>query len=192
MTHISKKVFFEHQKVEKVFHPKTDEIRTLGLGKWSSLEVPRQGWICISTEDLGEPQLICEMCEKEEIRYVHHMEHPKNPEVLKVGCICAGYMEESTIAAKQREVYLKNRAANRKRWTSRIWKCGLRGNYIVSGKYRITIYHKHSGWWVEIQTLTAAKVHYPTQHFETMDEAKLYAFDYIYPKKVIYSDYSII
>jgi hypothetical protein len=38
---------------------------------------------------------VCEMCESQTIRYVQHMEHPDYPDVLKVGCICAGHMEEN-------------------------------------------------------------------------------------------------
>ena len=45
-------------------------------GKWSQVGVPHKGWICVSVDDLGAPDAVCEMCETREIRYVHHMEHP--------------------------------------------------------------------------------------------------------------------
>ena len=54
-------------------------------GKWSEAGVPHRGWICVDIEDLGEPQMVCEMCESRRIRYVHHMQHPQFREVLAVG-----------------------------------------------------------------------------------------------------------
>ncbi|GHV31592.1 hypothetical protein AGMMS4952_20620 [Spirochaetia bacterium] len=55
-------------------------------GKWSDKGVPHKGWKCIDIEDLGEPSLTCEMCESQEIRYVHYMKHPGYKDILKVGC----------------------------------------------------------------------------------------------------------
>lgn len=80
-------------------------------GKWVSfktdLEARRlfRGWEvnCIETriEDKSDWHL-CEMCEEEEARYVHHMSRPKEDDQLvekhfgctipRVGCICAGWM----------------------------------------------------------------------------------------------------
>lgn len=64
-----------------------------GRGKWSQPGLPHRGWHCVDIEDLGEPQVECEMCESQTIRFVHHMEHPDYSQVLEVGCICAGHME---------------------------------------------------------------------------------------------------
>ncbi|MBO1518817.1 hypothetical protein J3U76_04035, partial [Oceanisphaera sp. DM8] len=72
-------------------------------GKWSRSGVPHRGWHCVDIEDLGSPQVECGMCESQSIRYVHHMEHPAYPEVLEVGCVCAGHMEEDVAAARTRE-----------------------------------------------------------------------------------------
>ena len=44
-------------------------------GKWSRVGVPHKGWTCVNVEDLGEPEAVCEMCEIQQIRYVHWMEH---------------------------------------------------------------------------------------------------------------------
>ena len=43
-------------------------------GKWSQIGVPHRGWTCVSVDDLGAPDAVCEMCETQAIRYVHHME----------------------------------------------------------------------------------------------------------------------
>jgi hypothetical protein len=60
------------------------------FGKWSQQGVPQKGRICISFEDLGEPATQCEMCENQDIRYVHQMQHPDYPHILECGCVCAG------------------------------------------------------------------------------------------------------
>ena len=44
-------------------------------GKWSEQGVPHKGWRCIDVEDLGEFDSVCEMCDTQEIRYVHYMQH---------------------------------------------------------------------------------------------------------------------
>lgn len=57
------------------------------FGKWSMPGVPHKGWTCIDIEDLGAPDAVCEMCERQDIRYVHAMEHPDYPEL----CIVAAF-----------------------------------------------------------------------------------------------------
>jgi len=44
---------------------------TRATGKWSQAGVPHRGWTCVDIDDLGEPSATCEMCETQEIRYVH-------------------------------------------------------------------------------------------------------------------------
>ena len=69
-------------------------------------------------EDLCEPSQICEMCEVQEIRYVHFMEHKDFPETLSVGCICAEHLEQDYLSAKRREMDLKNVSRQRTNWIS--------------------------------------------------------------------------
>jgi hypothetical protein len=89
-------------------------------GKWSQPGVPHRGWTCEGVEDLGEPDAICEMCERQEIRYVHTMVHPEYPDKLACGCVCAGHMERGAAdddiallvaAAREREAPLRSLAA---------------------------------------------------------------------------------
>ena len=72
-------------------------------GKWTQPGVPHKGWVCVDIEDLGSPDHICEMCEIQDVRYVHVMEHANYAETLRVGCICAGHMEENLVGARLRE-----------------------------------------------------------------------------------------
>jgi hypothetical protein len=70
---------------------------------WSRPGVPHRGWSCVDVEDLGEPSEVCEMCEQAQLRYVHVMRHPEWEGELRVGCVCAGRMEEDYKRAVQRE-----------------------------------------------------------------------------------------
>ena len=90
-------------------------------GKWSIPGVPHKGWTCTSVEDLGAPDEVCEMCETQDIRYVHHMEHPNYPETLVVGCVCAEHMENDYEGPRRREKALRNAAQRKRRWLSRKW-----------------------------------------------------------------------
>src|SRR5262245_58588209 len=91
-----------------------------GTGKWRLPGVPHKGWQCLDVEDLDEPSFICEMCEVQIIRYVHHMWHDDYGG-LKVGCICAGHMEQDIVGARRREASFKLTLARRRRWLSRRW-----------------------------------------------------------------------
>jgi hypothetical protein len=118
-----------------------DQLVVAGRGKWSQRGVPHKGWRCVDIEDLGEPQIECEMCESQTIRYVHHMEHPDYPKVLEVGCVCAGHMEGDISAARTREASMKSRTGKRKRWLFRKWRLSSKGNHwIEADGYRVTVY----------------------------------------------------
>jgi hypothetical protein len=85
-----------------------------GNGKWCWPNVPHKGWTCTDVYDLGGDYLgICEMCETQEIRYVHVMTHPDYDGELGCGCVCAGNMEENLTGAQEREKKLKLRSPER-------------------------------------------------------------------------------
>ncbi len=149
-------------------------------GKWSVAGVPHRGWTCVDIEDLGEPQIDCEMCESQTIRYVHHMEHPDYPNVLEVGCVCAGHMEGDLAASRAREASMKSRAAKRKRWTARAWKVSAKGNpHITSDGFRITVYPRGGEWAYTLAALDNSTVLHARRNYKSQAEAKLAAFDHI-------------
>ncbi len=98
-----------------------------GRGKWSQAGVPHSGWQCVEIEDRGEPLAKCEMCESQTIRYIHYMEHLGYPQILEVGCVCAGHMEGDISAARTRESSMKSRAGKRARWLTRKWRISAKG-----------------------------------------------------------------
>jgi hypothetical protein len=148
-------------------------------GKWDQPGVPHKGWICINVHDLGEPSAICEMCEVQEIRYVHTLEHPDYPTALEVGCVCAEHMEGDYVGPRRREATLKNAAARRARWLTRQWKMSAKGNpYLNVDGINIVLFQLADGSW------SGRITNRPTQASETsrrryasLDEAKLAAFD---------------
>src|ERR1700732_4267397 len=97
-------------------------------GKWSESGVPHKGWMCIGVEDLGAPDAVCEMCETQEIRYVHAMTHPDYAGELHVGCGCAEKMEDDYVRPRLREKALRSAAGRKKRWLARRWRESARGN----------------------------------------------------------------
>lgn len=154
-----------------------DEISRL-TGKWSQVGVPHKGWICLDIEDLGEPSAICEMCETQEIRYVHHMQHPHYPDVLGCGCVCAGHMDGDYEGAKQREQVLRNASARRRKWLTRNWRESRSGNpFLNVDGNNVVVYPAGQGWGFRISNQVTGKSVVSRQVLATMDTAKLRSFD---------------
>lgn len=149
-------------------------------GKWSTPGIPHKGWVCVDIEDLGEPQVQCEMCESQTIRYVHHMEHPLYSTVLAVGCVCAGHMEGDLAAARNRDAAMQSRASKRNRWTTRKWEISVNGNPTIKADgFRVTVYRRGAGWSATLAPLNGSGVLHAKRNFSSIDQAKLAAFDHI-------------
>ena len=116
-------------------------------GKWTQPGVPHKGWTCVDIEDLGATNHVCEMCETQEVRYVHLMTHPDYEETLRVGCICAGHMEEDLVGARHREVAFKAISSRRARWLSRAWRRSMAGNqYLNTDGFNVVVFRVGGGW----------------------------------------------
>lgn len=150
-----------------------------GFGKWSQVGVPHRGWTCVDIEDLGSPDAICEMCERQEIRYVHFMEHPDYPEILKCGCVCAGHMEEDLEAARRRDDTMHSAARRRRAWPSRkSWKTSPKGNlHISSDGYHITVFRKGASWSAVISQPASGFKRFARRTYPTQVAAQLATFD---------------
>ena len=118
--------------------------------------LPRHGWYCVNVIDLREDDELadetdyatCQICGKEEIRYVHIMEHPDLDEIFEVGCICAGKMTEDFYGPKARETKLRNRAARRTRWLRRHWRVSAKGNQFLNAEgHNLVVYRTKNGRW---------------------------------------------
>ncbi|KXV03645.1 hypothetical protein AD929_00560 [Gluconobacter potus] len=160
--------------------PAEEEFIRHQRGKWSMTGVPHKGWTCVDIEDLGEPQTECEMCESQTIRYVHHMEHPDYSGGLTVGCVCAGHMEGSLVAAREREATMRSRTGKRARWLSRVWKTSAKGNPTIKADgFRVTVYERGGGYAATIAAVDGSRVQHARRNFPTVSRAKLAAFDHI-------------
>jgi hypothetical protein len=132
----------------------------------------------VDVEDLGEPSATCEMCETQEIRYVHYMEHPSYPTPLGCGCVCAGHMEDNYEGARLREKSLRNSSARRQRWLTRDWRTSRSGNpFLNADGYNIVVYPAGHGWGFRVTNRASNDVVPSRLPLPTLDAAKLRAFD---------------
>ena len=146
-------------------------------GKWSQQGVPHKGWQFQSLEDLGDLVGTCEMCETQSIRYVHHMEHPDYADMLGVGRVCAGHMEEDYTAAQHRESRFKSRANRRQRWMQTQWKKSKSGNQYMNRKgFNVVMYQRAGRWAYRILERRTEK-EWRKSGFGSEDDAKLAAFE---------------
>jgi hypothetical protein len=147
-----------------------------GTGKWAQPGVPHRGWTCTDIEDLEEPCHLCEMCEVMVVRYVHTMEHPDYG-TLKVGCVCAGNMEQDIIGARKRETAFKQRQSRRTRWLTRKWRTSYAGNdYINTDGFNIVVYPQRDHWSASVRHRDGEQ-RFSQLKYPTAKAAKLTAFD---------------
>ncbi len=147
---------------------------------WNQPGVPHKGWTCIGVDDVRDggtisveetDYAICEMCGKEQVRFVHNMVHDDYADTLRVGCVCAGKMEDP-YAAERREKVARNRASRKSRWLSRRWRVSAKGNdFLNVDGHNVGVHRKGNGWGWRIGGDFGRKA-YPTE-----DEAKLALFD---------------
>ena len=88
---------------------------------------PTDGWYCVGVNDVREydrdaPLSTCELCGCPHVRYEHIMENELYFEPVTVGCICAGIMEGSVLAAEEREKQMANRAKRRRNFLKHKWQ----------------------------------------------------------------------
>lgn len=108
-------------------------------GKWLDKVTPKRGWTTRKLEDLETPSLTCQMCERETIRYVHIMSHPRYREELSVGCICAGYMIGDIPGAKRHESDLQNQLSRRQTFLTAVLKTSKGGKHYINVRTTQTV-----------------------------------------------------
>ena len=141
---------------------------------WGLAGAPRSGWFYGTVEDLGDPSGICEMCNKEQIRYMHVLEHFKHP-TLRVGCICAEKMTEDRTGPRTRENKVKSKAARKKKWLTRKWKTSVAGNdFLNTDGKNVVIYQKDGRWGFKVGDT------FSSEFYPTSESAKLEAFEVLW------------
>jgi hypothetical protein len=153
-------------------------------GKWTQPGVPHKGWTCIDIEDLDSPGHVCEMCEVQEVRYVHTMEHSDYAGSLLVGCICAGHMEQDLVGARAREDAFKASRSRRARWLTREWRVSHAGNeYLNVDGFNVAIYPVKGGYGAPVLHRASEWSRFSQRVYPTVERAKLAAFDVITAKR---------
>jgi len=112
---------------------------------WLRPDLPRNGWILDSVDDLGQPIAWCDACGTA-IRYVHRLCH-QTAGWLEVGCICAGHLTGDPETAAATEQSLRRRAGQRARWLTRKWRRSQKGNkYLKLDGIVIVIFPRGGAW----------------------------------------------
>jgi hypothetical protein len=120
------------------------------------------------------------MCEAQEIRYVHFMKHDAYKEVLGVGCVCAGNMEQDPIGARGRDDLMRSRSGKRTRWLTRRWRVSAKGNeWLQADGYRVIVYPKGTSWGVTVVNVDTEATKHGRLFYPSPQRAKLAAFDFI-------------
>ncbi|MEJ1992154.1 MAG: hypothetical protein P8X50_10730 [Maritimibacter sp.] len=150
------------------------------FGKWAQRGVPKKGWTCEDVEDLEDDRRVCEMCEHQEIRFVHYMSHPNYQGSLACGCDCAGRMEDDYVKAQQRDSAMRSAASKRKRFPKlKSWKLSQNGNPTLRmDGYRVTIFPKKQGYKFVVKPPSAPDI-WGKRIYETVPDAQKAAFDAI-------------
>lgn len=157
-----------------------DERReTTATGKWTQPGVPHKGWRCVDIEELEEQDHLCEMCEARLVRFVHVMEHDDYDDVLRVGCVCAGHMEEDLVGARRREAAYRNDRSRRSRWLQRRWRLSAAGNEYLNTNdgFNVVVYRKGAIWGARIEHRASGFARSSRLPYQTSDHAKLAAFE---------------
>lgn len=150
-----------------------------GRGKWGDPSVPKRGWVCDGEEDLGSPMVTCEMCEEQEIRYVHYMTHTRYPEALACGCVCAGHMEGNEDAARLRERGMKSRAKRRSAWPDRKdWHQSQKGNWTIKKDgYQMTVFGEPGRYRVSVSKPLGGGTTFGKRRYDSLRDAQFGTFD---------------
>lgn len=145
------------------------------MNLWNQEGIPHKGWNHVNVIDMGEAIEKCQMCGKEDIRYVHIMEHADYVEDLRVGCVCAEKMSNDYDRPREKEQKLRNRAARRTKWLTRTWRVSAKGNpFLNIESYNITVFPtKYGKWGYKIGDK------FGKEYYKTQDGAKLASFEHI-------------
>lgn len=157
-----------------------DDIKELRkFGKWSQDGVPHKEWVCVGTDEDENASTLCEMCEHQHIRYIHIMEHPRYPDRLKVGQVCAGNMEGDLFASEYRDKAMRHLSARRSNFPKlKGWKASKAGNVYIktSEEAIVTVIVGKNGMFL-YSVKYSGTVSYSKMTYNNVESAARAAFD---------------
>jgi hypothetical protein len=140
--------------------------------------------------DMGGPTFTCEACGREDIRYVHLLEHDESAPI-SVGCECAGKLQDDYATARRRRTAIVGRAGRLRRWVKgrwRRWDDGVRYRRTdgrlakivpVNGGWKSMYRDTEHDWWTCMRPDDTPCV------FPTAMDAKRSLFEELYPLSAI-------
>lgn len=147
-----------------------------GAGKWGRSDFPHTGWTAERTEYRSA---VCEMCERQHIRYVHVMRHPEVATPLACGNVCASRMSEDPEGTDHRETTLRADRKRHNQFFNGAWiRKGRSAEETRTSGYLVSVYYSdfedHEGWRASVEKAADRSYLGP---FRTSDEAKQAAWD---------------
>ncbi len=145
--------------------------------------IARTGWILTGTVDTKSATFSCENCGFPHVRYVHELINKSKDQRVRVGCVCAEHLTQDFTTPKLRERALKGRAGRRMRWPTLNWKLSASGNLYLK-KSGVVVVLKHGprgGWAASYKPIEGEDWIRVAGWHVTPEEAKLAAFDTLYP-----------
>ena len=102
---------------------------------------------------------------------------------MRVGCVCAEHLTQDFTTPRLRERALKTRAGRRMRWPTLNWKLSANGNLYLKKAGRIIVLKQgpRGGWAVSYKPKEQAGWVPLRGWYKSAEEAKLAAFDTLYP-----------
>jgi hypothetical protein len=148
-------------------------------------DLPRKGWVWAGINDNEAGNFKCQNCHFPHVRYEHELKNNKTGLRITVGCVCAQHLTDDFTNPKLRERDLKGRAGRRWRWPTLNWRFSGKGNLYLkkSGKVIVLRRGPHGGWAVSYASKDSFDPEWISVGgwYDSADEAKLAAFDSIYP-----------
>jgi len=139
--------------------------------------MPREGWTVAEVIDLltlGEPPGTCDRCGRDDLRFIHLLDHRAWPESIVTGKCCAQRLTTDYDPTAEHALVLRARRRDRFPDLER-WDISARGNPWI--KYRgatVTVFPKEEGY----ACCVALDDDRTYRHgFKTVRDAKLAAFD---------------
>lgn len=149
------------------------------LKEWHA---PLSGWYCIQMIDTENDYATCELCGCKKVRFIHVMRHDMYFEDIRVGCICAGIMENDILAAKNRERQLENRAKRKHHFPYRKWQTTCNGNkYITYKGHKLFVNHDFSSGLYSVKYGEKTSFIYRGKRIKDELSATYAAFDLVDP-----------
>lgn len=142
------------------------------MNYWNQKGVPHKGWYNQGYEDLEQATHVCDMCGKEQIRYVHTMYHPLVEDYFKVGKDCAEKLTEDYVTPKKQIKLMKKKASwMNDRWTGdELMDSHTKSFNSKYGRLEVTVFKVNGEYNVSVYDVILP------QSFITVKEAKAFVY----------------